>query len=81
MSFVFVVQPQVRVFAKRWFLVRFEANVLAPAECGPQGVLVLSLPSDQLVPHPVVDIEEVVGVFTCIFLHLRREGPTDKMKE
>ena len=78
---MFVVQPQVRVFAERWFVVCFEADVSALAEGGAQRVLVLPLPSDQFVSHPVVDIEEVVGVFTGVFLHLCREGPTDKMKE
>ena len=78
---MFVIQSQVVIFTERWFLVGFQTDISTHVEGGEKRVLVAFLTSDEFVSHAVVDVEQIVGVLTCIPLHLTWEGPTKQTRE
>ena len=59
--------------------IHLETEVPAPVEDRGDQIVVLVPPSQQLVPHPIVNIEQIVSIFTGILYHLVWEWPGAKM--
>ena len=70
------VQLPIAVFAEDLFLVFLEANVLAAIQYIVEQVELFVASSDELIPHPVVNVEEIVSVFTSVLDHVLRERST-----
>ena len=71
-----VIKLQVAVLREFWFLVLPQTHLLAPPPHGVEQVVGLVSSTNKLIPHAVVDVQEVVGVITGIPFHLFGEGPT-----
>ena len=72
---MFEIQFQISVCTEDRFLIGLETDVSAQVEGGLQQVLPASFSTNQFVSHSVVDVEEIVSVFTSILHHLSGEGP------
>ena len=68
------VQLPIAVFAKDLFLVFLEADVLAAIQYIVEQVELFVASSDELIPHPVVNVEEIVSVFASVLDHVLGEG-------
>ena len=67
------VQFPIAVFAEDLFLVFLEADVLAAIQYIVEQVELFVASSDELIPHPVVNVEEIVSVLASILDHVLGE--------
>ncbi len=72
---MFIVHLQIVVFGEHGFLVLLQTDIPAPVNNRAKQVVLLVTTAIELVPHPVVNIEEVVRILTCVLHQLWWEGP------
>ena len=54
---MFLVKPEIAVLSKQLFLVLLEADIAAAIENTVQEVKLLVSPPNELIPHPIIDVE------------------------
>ena len=69
-----VVQFEEAVFCEQWLGVYLKAHISTPLQHRMDEVKVLVATPHKFIPHPVVYVQEIVGVFTSVFNHFLRQG-------
>ena len=68
---VLVVESEVVTLREQGFLVLYQAHVPTPVQNGMEKVVLFVATTNQLIAHPVIDVEQVVSVLSGIFDQFR----------
>ena len=68
---VLVVESEVVTLREQGFLVLYQAYVPTPVQNGMEKVVLLVATTNQLIAHPVIDVEQIVSVLSGILDQFR----------